>query len=223
MHRRFAAFIAVAVSIGPVFSQPQQPSRGGLEVETIMRDPAWMGTSPSSAFWSEDGKKVYFEWRRERDGADSLYEVSALGGVPKPVPFEQRRILPARTGDYTKDRKRKTYVRDGDVFLLDIPRNREIQLTKTADSESGARFSFDGQCIVFERDGNIFKRDLAIGLEEQLTQFVRGVKPGEDSKTESQNYVGQEALGLSQVLRERKAKKDDEERDRKAQIGRAHV
>lgn len=30
-----------------------------LSVEYIMRDPVWMGTFPSSPYWSEDGKSIY--------------------------------------------------------------------------------------------------------------------------------------------------------------------
>ncbi|HEX9614548.1 MAG TPA: prolyl oligopeptidase family serine peptidase, partial [Bacteroidota bacterium] len=196
-------------------------SRGWLTVEAIMRDVKWMGTSPSGVFWSEDGKKAYFEWRREGDLGDSLYEVSASGGVPKRVPFEQRRRLPSRTGEYTKDRKRKIYIRDNDIFVLDISRAREVQLTRTVDSESNPRFSFDEQSIIFERDRNLFKRELSTGLEEQLTNFVEGANPGDGKKTDLQEYVGKEALELSLVLQERKKTKAQQEKEQGA-LARKH-
>lgn len=41
-------------------SQPSliqaQPFRGWLTVDTIMRDPAWMGTSPKQVYWSDDSR-----------------------------------------------------------------------------------------------------------------------------------------------------------------------
>ena len=209
MQRKFFTSVVFAISAFTVSSQTQQQvSRGWLTVETIMRDPSWMGTSPSDAFWSEDGRTVYFKWRRENDKGDSLYEVSASGGRPKPVSYENRKGLPSRSGDYTKDRKRKTYVRGGDLFVLDIQRNRETQLTRTVDSESRPRFSFDGQAILFERSSNLFKRTLATGFEEQITNFVRGEKPAEKNSTELQSYLAEEALKLSVVLRERKEQEE---------------
>jgi len=185
-----------------------QSSRGWLTVETIMRDPAWMGTAPGSVYWSEDGKTVYFNWRQTGDQGDSLYSVDASGGRPKRVPFEIRRMLPSRSGEYTRDRNRKTYTRNGDLFVLDIRRNRELQLTKSVESESNARFTFDEESIVFERDGNLFKRGLETGLEEQITNFSRGTKPSNESGTDLQNHVRKESLALSDVLRKRKEEKE---------------
>jgi hypothetical protein len=33
-----------------------------LTVEKIMKDPKWIGTSPSNVFWSQDSKSVFFSW-----------------------------------------------------------------------------------------------------------------------------------------------------------------
>ena len=47
-----------------------------LSVEYIMRDPIWMGTFPSSPYWSQDGQTIYFNYNLEGDPADSLYMIS---------------------------------------------------------------------------------------------------------------------------------------------------
>ena len=77
---------------------PAAPTRGWLSVETIMRDPEWMGTSPSRPIWSEDGEFLYFEWRQKGDEGDSLYIVSAKGGTPRRVTIEEQKRLPGRFG-----------------------------------------------------------------------------------------------------------------------------
>ncbi len=33
-----------------------------LTVEKIMRDPQWIGSSPSDVFWSPNSQRVYFQW-----------------------------------------------------------------------------------------------------------------------------------------------------------------
>ncbi|MEX2117938.1 MAG: DPP IV N-terminal domain-containing protein, partial [Bacteroidota bacterium] len=145
---------------------------------------------------------------------DSLYSVDASGGRPKRVPFEVRRTLPSRSGDYTRDRTRKVYIRDGDIVVLDIRRNRENQLTKSVEAESNARFTRDEQSIVFVRDGNLFMRNLITGLEEQVTNFSTGAKSSEETETDLQRFVRKEALTLSEVLQKRK--KDKERHDDQA-------
>jgi dipeptidyl aminopeptidase/acylaminoacyl peptidase len=186
-------------------SQPR-PSRGWLTVDTIMRDPKWMGTSPSNAFWSEDGKSVYFNWRREGDEGDSLYVVSAKGGVPRRVPIEERKNLPSRNGVYNKDKTKKLYTKDGDIFLYDIRQNKEVRLTNTVASESGPRFTFDERKVVFERDRNLFLLDLASATEVQLTNLQSGSSQREATKTDEEKYLERQQLELFDVLRERKAK-----------------
>ena len=42
-----------------------------LSVAKIMRDPKWIGTSPSDPFWAEDGR-LYFYWNPEKAISDSL-------------------------------------------------------------------------------------------------------------------------------------------------------
>ena len=60
----------------------QAQQLGPLTVEKIMRDPAqWLGTSPSSISWAEDGKAIYFNWNPEKARRDSLYRIAPTGGA----------------------------------------------------------------------------------------------------------------------------------------------
>src|SRR5215469_5082987 len=49
-------------------------SKAQLTVEQIMRDPKWIGTSPSEIFWSYDSKTINFKWNPERNISDSSYK-----------------------------------------------------------------------------------------------------------------------------------------------------
>lgn len=213
MHSPYASLLVIVASmaVASAAAQPvsETPTRGWLTVETIMRDPEWMGTSPSSVFWSEDGAWVYFTWRREGDRGDSLYVVAATGGTPRRVSIQERKSLPGRFGDYTRDYRRKVYAKSGDIFVYDIRRKTEQQLTHTVATESSPRFSFDERKITFERDGNLFLLDLETRQERQLTNLQRTARPREESKTELQKYLERQQLELFDVLRERKKEREE--------------
>lgn len=201
-------FFVVAGSMAGV-AQQAQPE---LTIEFIMRDPAWMGTPPTDVFWSERGDRVYFKWRREGDSGDSLYAVPAAGGTPVKVSWEERKTLPPPEGDYTADRTRKVYVRDGDLVLLDVRRMKETPLTKTVEVESHPGFTHSEEGVVYEREGNLWIRDLASGLDEQVTNFVRGQDPAREDRTELQRYIAEEALTLSDVLQKRKREREESDK-----------
>ncbi|MBD1208042.1 MAG: S9 family peptidase [Ignavibacteria bacterium] len=184
-----------------------QATRGWLTVETIMRDPAWIGIAPSSPFWSEDGERLYFTWRREGDAGDSLY-VSIRGGTPRRATLDERKALTSQSGDYSKDFAKKVFSRNGDIFLLDIKRGSEAQLTNTLASEFNPRFLANEQSIAFEREGNIFIRELGSGLERQVTNIRSGAKAPDASKTELQKTIEKQQLELFDVLRKRKNDRD---------------
>lgn len=210
-------FVASAIDArSQTAPQVNKPSRGWLTVDTLMRDPKWMGTSPSGIFWSEDGQYVYFNWRQKGDEDDSLYVVSAKGGMPRRVTLEERKRLPSRFGTFSKDKTRKLYARDGDIFLLDIPHKKETRLTNTITPESGPRFTFDEQKVVFERGGNLFLRDLQTAAEVQLTNLQSGSSTREGLKTDLQKFLEKQQLELFDVLRERKTEREQQKKLREA-------
>ncbi len=216
MKRRLTSItlLTLVLAAEPLVAQATK-TRGGLTVESIMRDPKWLGTSPGQVFWSEDGQWVYFTWRREGDGADSLYTLSVKGGTPRRVTVEERKKLPSRFGDYSKDRSQKVYSRDGDIFILDIRRKTETRLTKTIATESNPRFTFDEASVVFEREGNLFLRWLTTGLEVQMTNIRPGSQQPELRKTDLQRYFERQQMELSDVLKKRKKDREAQERFRK--------
>ena len=235
----FAAFLfANAFAQQPT---PEKTRRGWLTIDTIMRDSKWMGISPSRPFWSEDGEWLYFTWaqggaalsRQRSAEPDSLYVVSAHGGMPRVLSIEERKRLPARSGMYNKDYSKKLYTKSGDIFLLDIHAKKEIPLTNTTTPESNPRFLLNEQRIVFERAGNLFVRDLRTATETQITNiqsggtlqdsprgsgesrsmgFQGGGGTRDASRTDSPKYLEKQQSELFDVLRERKSERDAQRR-----------
>jgi dipeptidyl aminopeptidase/acylaminoacyl peptidase len=191
-----------------MFSQVQPPTRGWLTVDTIMRESSWMGTSPRILGWSDNGEFLFFSWRQKGDAEDSVYALGAKGGAPRRATMEERKRLAGFSTAISKDRTRKLYVRGGDIFLVDIPGHKELQLTSNTTPESNPRFSFDEQKVVFERMGNLFVHNLTTGAEVQLTNLQTGTAPRDGAKSELQKYLERQQLELFDVLRERKTDRD---------------
>jgi dipeptidyl aminopeptidase/acylaminoacyl peptidase len=177
-----------------------------LTVGKIMRDPRWMGVSPSGIFWSDDSRRVYFNWNPERHPGDSLYSIATNGPAPQKVEAVQRRALPGR-GVYNALRTQKVFEKNGDVFLLDIRSGKITAVTQTVERETNAEFSADDKKILFTAGLNLFSWDIATGAFAQLTDFRKGAKKQEAKATEQEKWLKQDQLAYIQVLRERAEKK----------------
>ena len=212
MHLRIIACVLALISL----SADAQPTRGWLTVETIMQDPVWMGTSPSSVRWSDDGRWVYFQWRTADDQGDSLYKVAQTGGTPERVSFDERRSLTPERGSFTKDRNRKVFERDGDLFLADIRRNSVRQLTYTTASERWPSFSFDERSVLYTSGNDLFSIDLPTGQIRQMTNFQAGSAKKDEKGTDLQEHLKAQQMELFEVLRERKNERDRNETERKS-------
>ncbi len=214
IHKRCMIVCFITISFLSLYAA--EPSRGWLTVDFIMRDASWMGTSPGNVFWSEDGEELFFRWRTASDEGDSLYVISAQGGTPERVPMETYIDLPARRGEYTRDRNKKVYEKQGDIFIYDIGKGYERRITQTLDRKSNPRFTFDEKKISFESGNNLFMYNIDTGLLSQLTNFRSGTAPREREITEKEEYLQQQEFELFDVLRERKLRREQGEALREA-------
>ena len=198
------ALVAVQVSIA-------QPKLDKLTVEKIMRDPKWMGTSPSSPQWSVDGKYLFFKWNPEKAMADSFYYVTDENRTPqKATGTMVANMILYDNVIFNNTKNAYTYTKDGDIFLTTIKDGTTKRITQTTDYESGAQFGFNETKIVYRRDQNLFAWDIASGITTQLTNFKRGTAPAKEKKEEGNNaqekWLFQDQLANFDILRQRKAK-----------------
>jgi len=197
-----------------------------LTVEKIMRDPKWIGTSPSNIYWGDDNKTLYFDWSPDT-GRETLYSISVDNTTPVKVSVADRKALPSENGDWNKKHTVKVYEKYGDLFLYDAAKNKSVQLTHTTDRESNPRFSGDNSSILFVKGDNLFNLNLSSGELDQLTNFSHSAEskpaPGRRGKQENstasassqqEKWLKVQQLELFDIIKkdEKETKADEAER-----------
>lgn len=217
-------FVFYLLCVGYIsFSQSLAP----LTVEKIMRDPKWMGSSPSSPFWSNDGTTLYFMWNPDMAPSDSLYFITLSNKVPQKVSVAVKQEL-NNAGTIVYNTSRNAYVvnNNGDIFFTDLKTQKTKRLTQTTDTESNPTFSFNDTKIVFTRSQNLYAWDISSGETMQLTNIKSGdasqaptVGSGRfgsqsqstgttASSNQQEQWLKNDQLKYFEVLKERKDKRD---------------
>ena len=195
-----------------------------LSVEKIMRDPKWMGTSPSNTFWSNDGSTLYFLWNPDKSPADSIYYITATNKTPLKASVIQKQELNA-TGSYVYNDARTAFVysKDGDIFFTDIKNGKTRRITQTTDTESNPLFSFKETKIIYTRSQNLYAWDITTGETMQLTNVRTGDaappsaggpprggggNPPAAAGNQQEQWLKNDQLQYFQVLKERKEKRE---------------
>lgn len=186
----------------PAFSQT-------LSVEKIMRNPKWIGTSPSNIFWSPDNQSVYFHWNPDQQPSDSFYYVQATALQPRKANQKEAMMLQAMSrGKYATDFSKLAFSYKGDIFLYDVVKKTTLRITQTQDYETDPSFYNNNAVIVYQKDNNFFAWDLATGSTRQLTNFRDGSKPFAKNLTEQEKWLQEEQLRTSEIIKERKEKSE---------------
>src|SRR5262249_53309683 len=141
-----------------------------LTVEKIMRDPKWIGTSPSRVSWSQDGQILYFYWNPDNATSDSVYFITVKDHTPQKATFLQKQNLVTDDSvTWNTTRTAYVYAKDGDIFFADAKTGQTRQIVETPTRERNPQFSFNGSRVVYTGDQNLYAWDIATGETVQLT------------------------------------------------------
>ena len=203
---RTSTFLAFFL-IGLGLLTAQKGNISSLQIKDIMQGDAFVGPRPSNAHWATDSKTLYFDWNPDGSLSDSLYAYSVSTKDTKKIDFLTANSLPSSRLIYNQDKTQAVYSKNGDIFLLDLNTYQSKPITKTQARESGPHFTDNGKSIAFEKNDELFTWNIASGLLEQKTRFVKSKnkEPQRDSKDE---WLYQDQLEIFDVLQERKAKND---------------
>lgn len=188
-----------------VFGQAQLAP---LTVEKIMRDPKWIGTSPSNPYWSADGRYLFFSWNPEGAISDSVYYISLANAQPKKTNYAFRLENPGMPSiTYNSTYTSFVYVAGGDVYYRETRSNKTVRITQTVEAETNPQFILKDNWIVFTRGSNLFAWDITTGSNIQLTNFQNEL-PKQLSSGPQEKWLQQQQLKTSEILKTRKDRKD---------------
>lgn len=206
-----------------------------LTVEKIMRDPKWIGTSPSNVFWSADSKKIYFSWNPDKKISDSTYVYTVgANGAPVRASLQEVQVAQAQNNAvFNEARTKMLYVLRGDLYLIEMASGKTTRITQTQDQEFAPRFILNDEWVVYNRNQNLFAWHTQNGSTLQLTNISRGTEtavttvplgggrggaqfggarnaaPAIAALAQSQEqWLRDQQLDLFAVLKERKEKRD---------------
>ena len=165
--RKTTCFIFLLLAAAALYAQT-----GTLTVEKIMRDPKWIGNSPSGLNWSYDSKYLYFNWNPDKAYSDSLYYITREDLHPHKTTYSQRQSMhPAARVVFNTSRTSIVYEFEGDIFIADTKTGKERRITQTAERELNPQFAFNDTRVVYSRAQNLYSWNMADGLTVQLTNF----------------------------------------------------
>lgn len=160
-----------------LFSISAQAQNMQLTVDQIMKDPKWMGSSPSNPVWTYNSKSVLFNWNPEAKSADSIYKFDLNSKEPVKGNYLDAQLNGAiNNGNFNTTNTQIVYTYRNDLYLLDLKSNKTTRITKTEEPESNPSFFLNNEWIVFTRNQNLFAWSIAQGITQQLTNFARGAE-----------------------------------------------
>src|SRR3989440_694123 len=203
-----------------------------LSVEKIMRDPKWIGSSPSNPYWSQDGKYLLFSWNPENASADSIYYITPTNLHPlKTTSAFRNHIIRTNALQFNSDKTAYVYTDNGDVFLNDLRFGKQRRITQTNENELNPQFAFNDSKVVYTSNSNLFAWDINTGQITQLTNFqpssasgnstiggssrdsqnlgASNRSKGADNRNTQENFLKEDALENSEVLQTRKRNRNE--------------
>jgi len=180
-----------------------------LTVEKIMRDPKWIGTSPSNVYWSADGNTLYFNWNPDNSPSDSVYFITLTNHNPAKASIAQKQnIVSYYNTTWNTARTAYVFTKDGDIFFRDIKTGNTKRIIQTTEKEINPVFSFDDKKIVYTSNMNLYAWDIASGETMQLTNLESKDPEKKTINTTEEQWLKNDQLQYLKVLKERKEKKD---------------
>ncbi len=230
--------LAVAAPAAAQSAAPRAAEPFDLSVANVMRGELLTGRSPNEVRWSEDGRWVYFRWRQPEtaDTTTSVYRVAAGRTAPERLADSVAdRVAPAMSGNWSADRRRRAFERNGDVYVAEVG-GRERRITETPVRERAAQLSGDGRTVYFMSGSNLFATAVDGGPIRQLTDVRAEAEPSKKDAEGQRKYMEEQQTELFGVVRDLAAEKRHREaRDsvrttirplyigKNASVGNAHV
>ncbi len=188
------------------------PAAGAeLSIEQIMaRD--FVGTPPEQPRWSDDSRSIVYQRRRPGTEIVDLFRVELANGRTIPIDDRDRGAVDPAEAVWSRDRRTKAFVRDGDLFLRELGRGNLRQITRTSEVESTPLVLLDGR-VAFRRGDAFFAFDPATGTTATLADLRLSDDPDAEKP---KGFYEEQQQRYFQVLREAEARREAGEKSNDA-------
>ncbi|MFC1660341.1 prolyl oligopeptidase family serine peptidase [Gemmatimonadota bacterium] len=193
-----------------------------LTIQSIMRGPELVGSSPQGVRWTDDAQWIYFRWLPGGgvwDDSAEMYRVPAEGGEPEPVDDEMADSIAVfiSGGDLSTNRRLRITSVEGDLYLVDRRDLSYTRLTETSEAERFPRFSADGSRVLFVQGDNVFSLSLQGAGLRQVTDIRSGSPPEDDPDAQGHKaFLENQQEELFQHIERLKAEAEEREAERDA-------
>lgn len=178
-----------------------------LTLEKIMSDPDWLGNSPERPYWADDGDSIYFSLKVPGEERRELYKMGVDARDHAVVEPADRGAISVSGGDWSRDGKRKVYVREGDIYVRTVRGAKVRQLTRTSAREQAPRFMSDERFVQFVRGDSTFVRDLDSGLEREVASLRTEDDPDAEDDDDT-DYLAEQQERLLDIVRLKKEREE---------------
>ena len=118
-----------------------------VTLDQAMSHPDWIGTPAETAWWSWDGKHVFYQQKRKGSQLRDVFE--AVPGQPRKVGDAELANLDGDKPVYNRERTRSVFLRNGDLFERDMKSGALTQITRGAGSLAAPQYAADGRSVQF--------------------------------------------------------------------------
>ncbi|NHZ39893.1 prolyl oligopeptidase family serine peptidase [Massilia aquatica] len=118
-----------------------------ISLDQAMAHPDWIGTPAETAWWSWDGKQVFYKQKRTGSQLRDIYQ--AAPGKARLVGDGELANLDSDKVIYNRERTRSLMLRNGDLFERDLKNGALTQITRGSTGIMAPQYAADGRGVQF--------------------------------------------------------------------------
>ncbi|MEH6435157.1 S9 family peptidase [Massilia sp. DD77] len=147
----FPTILAALIALPAAASTP-------ITLDQAMDHPDWIGTPVEAAWWSWDGKQVYYKQKRT---GSPLRDTFQAGAKPRLVADTELGKIDSPDVSYNPDHSRMLVLRNGDLFERNLKNGELAQITRGAGKVDAAQFAADGRGVQYRIGNDWYQWDRA--------------------------------------------------------------
>lgn len=202
------ALVALLVTLLVLVAAPAR----AVTIEQAMAHPDWIGPPVAGAYWSIDGRSLYYFLKQNGNSIRDLHRIDLATGADVIVDPQAMANADGADPVFDRTRTRAAFVRGGDVFMREVASGRLVQVTRTPQRESSPRFSADGRRLVFRSGADWFVHDIVAGVSAPAAI----VHTEKDPDAKKPDDLGELQLRYFSTLREIKAEREAQKKHAEA-------